>query len=61
MEPIEVGAEGPPLRQLELCPHCYLVTWSDQDGLHVQQGVPVKKSLNSQTNPEWLVRHQNEC
>jgi hypothetical protein len=61
MESIETGAEGPPIQQLQLCPHCYLVTWSDQDGLHVQQGVPVKIDLNSHNKPEWLVGHPKEC
>src|ERR1700693_5800074 len=32
MEPIDIGAEGPPFQQLQLCPGCYLVMWSDQDG-----------------------------
>jgi Zn-finger nucleic acid-binding protein len=43
MESISVGAEGPPVEQLQLCPRCYLVTWCDKDGLHVQQGLPVKR------------------
>jgi hypothetical protein len=51
MEPIEIGLEGPPLQQLQLCPRCYLVTWSDQDGLHVQQGLPVKISLEPRIEP----------
>ena len=42
MEPIEIGVEGLPLQELQLCPGCYLVTWSDQDGPHVRQGVPMK-------------------
>src|SRR5579862_9086442 len=33
MEPIEMGVEGPPIQKLQLCPCCYLVTWSDQNGL----------------------------
>jgi hypothetical protein len=43
MEPIEIGVEGLPLDQLQLCPLCYLVMWSDQDGLHLRQGVPMGK------------------
>src|SRR5579863_6636103 len=39
MEPIETGVEEPPLQQLQLCPGCYIVTWIDQRGLHVRQGV----------------------
>jgi hypothetical protein len=41
MEPIESNVEGLPLQQLQLCPGCYLVIWSDLDGLHVRQGVPM--------------------
>jgi hypothetical protein len=43
MEPIESGAEGPPLKELQLCPGCYLVMWRDEDGFQVRQGVPMKK------------------
>ena len=46
MEQIESGAEGPPLQQLQLCPVCYLVTWTDNDGFQVRQGVPMKRSVN---------------
>lgn len=42
-ESIRTGAEGPPVENIELCPACYLVTWSDKDGLHLRQGTPVKK------------------
>ena len=45
MEPIEVDAGGPAIQQLQLCPACYLVTWSDRNGLHAQQGVPVKNRV----------------
>ena len=45
-ESIEPGAEGPPLQQLQLCPKCYLVTWTDQDGLHLRQGVPMGKAVD---------------
>ena len=48
-ECIEPGAEGPPLQQLQLCPRCYLVIWSDQDGLHLRQGVPVGKGVDKAT------------
>jgi hypothetical protein len=47
MEPIEVGVEGLPLQHLQLCPGCYLVMWSDQDGLHVRQGVPMSGPLGA--------------
>ena len=42
MEAIEVEVDELPLDQLELCPNCYLVTWTDEDGPHARQGVPVK-------------------
>jgi len=43
MEPIDNAVEGLPLRQLRLCPDCYLVTWLDDSGFQVRQGVPMKK------------------
>jgi hypothetical protein len=46
MEPIDIAVEGLPLQKLQLCPGCYLVTWSDQNGLHFRQGIPVKKGMN---------------
>lgn len=42
-EEIAVGTGGPPIEHVQLCPNCYLVTWSDNNGLHFQQGVPIKK------------------
>ncbi len=44
MEPIHSDVEGLNVQQLQLCPDCYTVIWSDQEGLHVRQGVPVKKN-----------------
>jgi hypothetical protein len=43
MEPIDIAVEGLPLRQLRLCPQCYLVTWLDAGGFQTRQGVPMKK------------------
>ena len=43
MEPIENAIEELPLRHLQLCPNCYLLTYLDDDGYQVRQGVPVKK------------------
>jgi len=51
MEPIDIEVEGLPLQNLQLCPGCYLVTWSDQEGLHVRQGVPMKKGVNPRSEP----------
>lgn len=42
MEPIETEAEVLPFRQLQLCPECYLVSYRDDEGEHLRQGVPVK-------------------
>jgi hypothetical protein len=42
MEPIEAEAEELPFRQLNLCPVCYLVSFKDDDGVHLRQGVPVR-------------------
>jgi hypothetical protein len=61
MEPIEMGVQGPPVQKLQLCPSCYLVTWSDQNGLHVQQGVPVKKRNNDPSEPDLSVGGAKEC
>jgi uncharacterized protein with PIN domain len=60
MEPIEVGVEGLPLQDLQLCPGCYLVTWSDQDGPHVRQGVPMKKGARPHGAPS-LASEPEEC
>ena len=75
MEPIDIEVEGLPLEGLQLCPGCYLVTWSDHDGLHVRQGVPMKAGVDpselslseqgpSEPNlrkPGWLAREPEEC
>ena len=45
-ESIEVGIEGLAIQELQLCPNCYLVTWNDQDGPHVRQGIPVDNALS---------------
>jgi len=46
MEPIEAGLDGPQVQELQLCPHCYLVTWRDLQGPHFRQGVPVKPGVD---------------
>jgi len=51
MEPIEMGVDGPRLERLQLCPKCYLVIWSDPDGLHVRQGVPMGRQAAEGANP----------
>jgi hypothetical protein len=61
MEPIESGVQGLPLQQLQLCPACYLVTWSDQDGLHARQGVPMTTGVNPDVEPKWLAGEPEEC
>ena len=42
MERIASAVKDLPLRELHLCPECYLVTWTDASGFQVRQGVPVK-------------------
>jgi len=49
MEPIDIAVEDLPVRQLRLCPACYLVTWLDDTGFQTRQGVPVKKV----PQPQW--------
>ncbi len=61
MEPIETGMEGPPLQDLQLCPGCYLVMWRDPDGLHVRQGLPVKKGVDPRREPRWSAGEPEEC
>jgi uncharacterized protein with PIN domain len=61
MEPIEPGEEGPPVERLQLCPTCYLVTWSDREGMHVRQGVPVKPGGMSDVAPSWGLGEPRDC
>jgi hypothetical protein len=61
MEPIEIGVEGLPLQQLQLCPGCYLVMWSDQAGLHVRQGVPMHEGANPAGESGPLVGEPKAC
>jgi len=42
-EPIETGAERSQMREMYLCPSCYLLMWSDNQGLHIRQGIPMNK------------------
>ena len=44
MEPIDNTIEDLPLRHLQLCPECYLLTYLDASGFQIRQGVPVKKA-----------------
>jgi hypothetical protein len=60
MEPIEIEVEELPIQQLQLCPGCYLVTWNDKDGVHVRQGVPMKKGSNP-AKAGWLAGEPEEC
>ena len=61
MEPIEMGEAGLSLQELQLCPGCYLVTWSDQDGPHARQGVPVKPGSEPRGESNWLPGEPEEC
>jgi hypothetical protein len=60
MEPIEIGVEGLPLQNVQLCPGCYLVTWSDQDGPHARQGVPMKEGFHPGSEPS-LAGEPEDC
>ena len=42
MEPIDIAVKDLPLRRLHLCPECFLVTWIDDTGFQIRQGVPMK-------------------
>jgi len=46
MEIIESNIEDLTVQQMRLCPECYLVVWSDGDGQHFGQGVPVEPELS---------------
>ncbi len=61
MEPIEIAVEGLPLQGLQLCPGCYLVMWSDQDGLHARQGVPMQRDVRPRSEPALLVGEPKKC
>jgi len=60
MERIETTAEGPQVRELQLCPKCYLVTWSDQEGMHVRQGVAMNGEGTPASSP-WISGDPKEC
>lgn len=60
MEAIEMDTEGPPLRHLQLCPGCYLVTWSDEAGVHVRQGIPMKEG-GKPLYPSWFTGEPEKC
>jgi len=65
MEPIDNGAEGPAVEQVQLCPQCYLVTYTDAHGLHLRQGVPMKdgtpSSMGSGGVPTWAAGEPKDC
>jgi hypothetical protein len=65
-EPIEVGAEGLAVQELQLCPNCYLVTWTDDAGPHVRQGIPVDPAIDplseaDESRSMWLPGEPEEC
>jgi len=61
MEPIEVGVEGLPLQELQLCPGCYLVMWSDEEGIHARQGVPMERNVRPHAEPALVVGEPKKC
>jgi len=61
MECIETNAAGPEVRELQLCPQCYLVTWSDQAGLHVRQGIAMNRGSQRSIASPWLSGDPKDC
>lgn len=61
MEPIEMRAEGLSGQEMQLCPACYLVTWHDQHGFQVRQGVPVKAQTSPDGSLPWPDGQPKEC
>jgi len=66
MEPIEADVPGLNVEHLRLCPSCYLVTWSDAEGIHMRQGVPVKEGFDlpaegSNNEPSWAGGEPKKC
>jgi hypothetical protein len=61
MEQIAGDPEGPPLQDLQLCPGCYLVTWRDSQGLHLRQGIPVKKGDAAISDVPWISGEPRKC
>jgi hypothetical protein len=61
MESIDSHVEGLPLQHLQLCPVCYLVMWSDQDGMHLRQGVPMTEGAISLGDATRLIGEPTEC
>ena len=62
-----MGEAGLALQELQLCPGCYLVTWSDEDGPHARQGVPVKPGSDPRGDQgphgesKWPAGEPEEC
>lgn len=61
MESIEMGVEGLPIQQIQLCPRCYLVTWSDRAGFHFRQGVPMKDGVDPRRQPRSSAGEPQDC
>ena len=67
MEPIDIvvdglkGADGLPLQHLQLCPGCYLVTWSDREGPHFRQGVPMSETVSLREKGDLSVGEPEKC
>ena len=61
MESIKVAVEELPIQQLHLCPSCYLVTWSDRDGPHFRQGVPMGENDAPPRETNLLAGEPEEC
>jgi hypothetical protein len=60
MEPIATDPHGPAVQHLQLCPGCYLVMWSDESGVHVRQGVPMRDG-GAPIDPGWFGSEPEKC
>jgi hypothetical protein len=56
---------GLAIEHLRLCPNCYLVTWTDAQGMHMRQGVPLKKGSDPLENLtpgiNWSTGEPEKC
>ena len=61
MEKIDSGRERV-LHDLQLCPGCYLVTWTDIAGIHMRQGIPAAQDGRPPAAArQWFVGDPKPC
>ena len=54
------------MKHVRLCPQCYLVTYTDEHGLHLRQGVPMKDGAPASADssgkvPTWTAGEPQDC